>query len=342
MIAMADVVSQVMKLIASLSEDPLAAVRQRLATPSPTTAPVSVGTSVGRSRKTPKVKPACPHCRSVAVKGHARYRGRRRYKCLACSRTFNDLTSTPLSGVHSPEKMTSFGNLMARGGGSLRQSAKAFGIDLKTAFSWRHRIMEGYAPEASRKLKGIAEADETFFLLSEKGDKGVSHKRKARKRGGTASKAGISDEQVPVIFGCDRDGELFVGVAGRGRISLKDIESVLGSRIADGAVLCTDGHGSYKAFAKAHGIKFQPINISKGERVVKKIYHIQHVNSAHARAKAWMARFNGVATKNLAKYVGWFALMEEIKRYEDCERKFTERSVMQRRHLPEKPQSPPT
>ncbi len=325
---MADVVEQVMDLLASLSEGQLVAVRKKLDLLKKPDTPIAVG------RRELKVKPRCPSCASVAVKGHAKYRdGRSRYKCLSCLKTFNDLTNTPLSGVHSPDKMTRFAIQMARGGGSLRQNAADFDIALSTAFKWRHKIMQGYSVAPSRKLKGIAEADETFFLFSEKGNKKVSRRRISRKRGGSASKAGISNEQVPVIVGCDREGELILGVAGRGRISLKAIERVLGSRIDDDAVLCTDSHNSFKAFAKAHSIKYQPVNISKGKRVVKKIYHIQHVNGAHTRVKAWMARFNGVATKYLNAYMGWFGLMEETKHYPDRERKFTERSITQRRRL---------
>jgi hypothetical protein len=54
-------------------------------------------------------------------------------------------------------------------------------------------------------LVGIAEADETFFLKSLKGKKqGMT--RAPRKRGGKASKRGLSDEQVPVLICRDRNG----------------------------------------------------------------------------------------------------------------------------------------
>ena len=34
-------------------------------------------------------------------------------------------------------------------------------------------------------------------------------------------------------------------------------------------------------------------------------FHIQTANSFHGSLKSWMRRFNGVATKYLANYVGW-------------------------------------
>lgn len=231
-----------------------------------------------------------------------------------------------------PDKMRLFTAQMAMGGVPLRQSAKELGISLKTAFRWRHKVLRGYSLHPSRKLTGIAEADETFFRYSEKGDKSVKDRRKARKRGGKANKVGVSDEQVPAVVGCDRQGELILGVAGRGRVSQKDIEQILGDRIEDDATLCTDSHNSFKAFAGAHDFKYKPLNISKGRRVVKKVYHIQNVNNAHARLKSWMVRFDGVATKYLDSYMGWFGLMEELKRCEDRGTQFIDRSMLSPHH----------
>ena len=54
------------------------------------------------------------------------------------------------------------------------------------------------------KLKGIVEVDETYVLESRKGERNLD--RKARRRGGKASKRGLSDEQVPILFAVDRSG----------------------------------------------------------------------------------------------------------------------------------------
>jgi hypothetical protein len=50
------------------------------------------------------------------------------------------------------------------------------------------------APKALKatKLQGIVEADETFFLYSEKGKRNLT--RKPRTRGGKAEKCGLSAE----------------------------------------------------------------------------------------------------------------------------------------------------
>lgn len=43
---------------------------------------------------------ACVHCGSTSVVRHGKYRGRQRYKCKDCSKPFNDMTITPISGTH--------------------------------------------------------------------------------------------------------------------------------------------------------------------------------------------------------------------------------------------------
>jgi len=318
---MADRVQHVLDLITSFSESELAVLREKLG-------PSVISASACGEEKTVDegVKPICPHCGSSVIKGHGKYRGRSRNKCLSCSRTFNELTGTPMAGSHFPEKINQYVNSMVEGG-SLRKIAGKLDIDLKTSFAWRHKILKGYFKEPSRKLTGIAEGDETFFLYSEKGSKSVAKYRKPRKRGGKASTAGVSNEHVPVIFACDRNGEMIIGVAGRGRISVKDIEGVLGGRFGSKVTFCTDSHQSFKAFAKAYRLRYLPINISKGQRVVKKVYHVQNVNGAHMRVKKWMVRFNGVATKYLDNYMKWFSLLEETKLTAEQVKRFAERSL---------------
>ena len=55
-------------------------------------------------------------------------------------------------------------------------------------------------------LRDIVEADETFFLECIKGQNVLP--RPARRRGGTASKPGLSAEQIPVLISRDRHGNM--------------------------------------------------------------------------------------------------------------------------------------
>jgi transposase-like protein len=276
-------------------------------------------TSLDKTRKM-----GCPHCDSKLTKGHGNYNGRKRFRCVLCRKTFTPLTNTPISNTKYPEKWGSFVSCCVEGL-SLRKISSRLDIHIATAFHWRHKLMNAY--KSTQVLSGIAEADETFFLHSEKGNKSVSQKRKPRKRGGKASTPGISNNQIPVIVGTDRDGNIIAGVAGNGRVSAKDIKQVFENHIDSKSTLCTDSHSSFKAFAKESHIEYIPLNISKGKRVVKKIYHIQNVNNSHSKIKKWMIRFNGVSSKYLQNYMNWFCLLAETKDQKDQSEKFAQKII---------------
>ena len=124
-----------------------------------------------------------------------------------------------------------------------------------------------------QKLLGVVESDETFFLESDKGKKNLTH-RKPRKRGGSASKRGISKEQICVVVAHDRNGQILSEVAGKGRIIALEIDTVLGDYLDDSALLCTDTATNYKKFAAMKGLKQEAINARKKEYVRQNIYHI--------------------------------------------------------------------
>ena len=53
-----------------------------------------------------------------------------------------------------------------------------------------------------------------------------------------------------MIVTADRTGTMDLTVATLGGIGKKDIEDAIGNRIVKKSILCTDGHASYKGFAK--------------------------------------------------------------------------------------------
>ncbi|NGQ94871.1 IS1595 family transposase [Brevibacillus sp. SYP-B805] len=247
---------------------------------------------------------ACFHCGSIALKRNGKYRSRQRYLCKDCGKSFNDMTASPISGTHYPHKWLKYVD-----GKTLPKIAEELEIHISTAFYWRHKILNALRSLGFSTLKGIIESDETYFLESDKGKKRIIY-RKPRKRGGKATKRGISKEQKSVVVAHDRNGNIISKMAGRGRISADEIDQVLSEYLDKEIVLCTDSATNYKAFAKQKGISHEIINANKGVHVRKGVYHIQHVNAYHQRLKKWMERFNGVATKYIDNYLFWFRFLE--------------------------------
>lgn len=265
---------------------------------------------------------ACPHCGSVAVRRFGRYRpagaggkARQRYQCKDCGKTFGDLTFSPMSRTHYPEKWAPFFEYMVQGL-SLRKIAKLLDIHVSTAFYWRHRILTGLRRIAPPALDGIIEADETYMLESLKGKNQVKKlgTRKARKRGGCATKRGISREQVCVLVVVDRNKNVVSQTAGYGRISHKEVDTVVAPYMGEVTCLCTDSASCFKTFSRKKGIDHEVLNIKQGVRVKKGIFHIQNVNSYHSRFKDWVLRFKGVATKYLDNYLFWHRFIDLNRR----------------------------
>lgn len=134
--------------------------------------------------------------------------------------------------------------------------------------------------------------------------------RPARKRGGVASKRGISSEQVCVLVAMDRNKEVLTKVAGNGQITHKQVEAVINPRLGEVTTLCTNSAACFKKYAKVQGIEHEFINAKKKEYVKKGIYHVQNVNSYHKRLRDWLRPFHGVATKYLNNYLFWHRFVD--------------------------------
>ena len=256
----------------------------------------------------------CPHCHSLEVIGHGSYQGRKRYRCKQCLKTFNELSGTAIDKVHLKEKWAKYMDCMLQGL-SLRVTAQRVGICLFTAFYWRHRILSSLNDVGCSHMEGIIEADETFFLFSEKGNKRLT--REARKRGSKASKDGMNDQHVNVIVASDRKGHRAMNVGNRGVLTKKAIEKAIGKWIKSfGGILCSDAHRTFQGYAKEFQLTHKMLYARKKQYVTEGIYHIQNVNNIHGQLKKFMNRFNGVATKYLQNYVNYFKAFMGIEEWQ--------------------------
>jgi transposase-like protein/IS1 family transposase len=243
----------------------------------------------------------CPRCQGKQLYRHGTKSGLQRFRCRACGRTFNSLTGTPLARLRHKEKWLDFGECMLDSR-TVRKAAARLGVDKNTSLRWRHRFLTLTKTDRPACLNGIAEADETFLLESQKGARNLQ--RTARKRGGKAAKRGISKEQVCILIARDRSGNTVDFITGRGPVTVAQLKEHLRPVLALDALLVTDANNAYQAFARQHGISHQYVNLSASERM-RGAVHVQNVNGYHSRFHTWLRRFNGVATRYLPNYLGW-------------------------------------
>jgi transposase-like protein len=261
----------------------------------------------------------CPRCESNAYYKYGIDKGVQRFKCKVCFRTFTEFTGTWLDGLHLKTIVPKYFELMIEGK-SLDKISKILNINKKTAFDWRHKILSSLCQNTGNEMSGIIESDETFFERSEKGSRNLE--RPARKRGSSNSldkgiksnKRGISNNKAAVIATADRQGGMSLCVAAMGRISKESITCSIAGKLPANTILCTDGHVSYKGFARDNKLEHIVLRADLKQHVKQGVYHIQNINSIHNRLKKWINNtFWGVSTKYLQNYLGWFHMNEKLK-----------------------------
>jgi transposase-like protein len=250
----------------------------------------------------------CPHCGGDDIRSWGKASGKPRYRRVNCRKTFNPLTGTPLAGLHYPDRWPDQARALISGE-TIAKAAARCGVDYTTAFRWRHRFLEALNRDKPASLSGIVEADETFILESFKG-KRRGLPRASRKRGGKASKRGLSAEQIPVMVARDRTGATIDAVLPR--LDAASITAALGPVINKSAELCCDGGTAIKAFARRAKVTFHILPAPGVPLPEAPDLHINNVNAYHGRLKEWMRRFHGVATANLPNYLSWRRTIEAL------------------------------
>ena len=243
----------------------------------------------------------CPHCAGREIVGWGRSHGLLRFRCKSCGRTFNALTKTPMAHLRKRERWLDHARAMIEGK-SLAKTAALCGVHPTTAFRWRHRFLRSPAADKPRTLSGIVEADETFILESFKG-RWSDLPRQARKRGGTARHPGLYQDNIPILVARDRKGATFDAVLPQ--VDSASVAGALAGVVTPDNHLVGDGGRAIAAFARKAKIAFHVVPAPGKPTAQAPHLHINNVNAYHGRLKQWLARFNGVATKNLPNYLGW-------------------------------------
>ncbi len=250
----------------------------------------------------------CPHCQSNSIHKWGVRSNLQRYRCKECHKSFNALSKTPLARLRHKESWLTYAKDLIDGE-SIRESAKHCHVDKSTTFRWRHKMLQIPIELKAQHLHGIVEFDETYFLESHKGERDLGCK--ARKRGGKATKRGISSQQIAVLIVRDRNGNTTDAILKQS--NQNSISKVMLPVLDKDALLCSDSKPSYKAFARDSHFTLETINVSAKEHVRDSVFHVQNVNAYDSRLKEWMKHFHGVATKYLNSYLGWMRLLDREK-----------------------------
>lgn len=130
----------------------------------------------------------CPHCESAeaARQGHDTAQpSRRKYRCTACRRYFDDLTGTVFAGHHQPLRVWILCLYLMGLNLSNRQIAQELGLNKDDAQRMAAQLREGIvAAQPEPVLSGEVECDEAYVVAGHKGRPEAVKKKAARGGGG--------------------------------------------------------------------------------------------------------------------------------------------------------------
>lgn len=256
----------------------------------------------------------CPRCdRPVVVRRGRDGRGRQRWLCRGCGRSFTASTLGPVSWSKlEPWQWEELAACMADGA-PLRVVAERCAASLPTAWFMRMRACEAMSAALGpfRCGEGIeAQVDGTMVPESLSGGGPFEMPRPPHRHGGEAM-GGVSGERVCVLAGENSLGDVFAEVCCRGRATKARVREMLAGRVGDGSVLVTDAHWAYAGVEEALGVDAEHLAHHSGDEADAAL---SGVNALHARLKDFLGRMNGVSTRRLPLYLAWFCWLERARR----------------------------
>lgn len=247
----------------------------------------------------------CPHCGSHSIILYGFKRGKQRYFCKECGKTYVPTTGTVLFMSHLGMDVWQEFLRQTLEGDALSYAEKTLGLTHQTAFNMRHKLLmalEDFFDESPVVLGDVTEFDETFVLDSYKG-KTIPETagRPSRRHGAKARKRGISGEYVCICTGVQRKGEAVIRTENRAKPSSEELQAIFEEHIQSGMLALTDGLRSYSVLETIADCKVENVNGQKSG-----FYNLNTVNNLHSFIKSRYIFYRGVATKYLNRYNALF------------------------------------
>ena len=134
--------------------------------------------------------------------------------------------------------------------------------------------------------------------------------REAHASGNSVRKRGLSKLKVCVVTLVNDLGDCACEAVGRGRPTKGEVRAGIAGADLAGSEVTTDSLSSYVSPLREAGVAaHNRYNASRGDGD-----GVGMVNALHERLSAFLARFNGVSTRRLQRYLWWFCWEEQARR----------------------------
>jgi transposase-like protein len=253
-------------------------------------------------------RPECPACGAKEILRNGTQNGNQRYKCKACGKVYSARHNSVMWHSHSGEAVWKQVIRDTIAGKSMDETAWELELTHATVFNMRHKVLlavEDMERQEPTVLGGVCELDETYVLECNKGSTmPEGYWRGPRKHGAKAQKRGLSNEQIAICTGVDRNGNAYARSVNRATPSTEEVKEVFGGRIEAGSLVLTDGARSYRALEKQCECDVEEVMSDGAER---HFLHINTANAFHSFIKGRYEGYRGVATKYINRYNSLFS-----------------------------------
>ncbi len=213
------------------------------------------------------INKVCPNCGSIQIIKNGKRKNIQRFKCKDCNTQFTLFTNTILEKTKwhwnvwvKVLEMTLNNYSLESIRHTLIDDYGYTGLDHKTVFLWRHKIINSLANFSQPILSGIIQADETFIRESQKGSrtlKSYTGKNEIRepRYGRSPSKYGImGPEFATVTTAIDNTGHCVCKVTGLGKLTPDVFVDTFENHLNAPAYICSDANPIYRNFCNLFSI----------------------------------------------------------------------------------------
>jgi len=232
----------------------------------------------------------CPHCgSSTIIKKGTRANGIKEFQCKECKKKFTLFTNTILEKTQYHYDIWIHVLKMVLNGMPTEHIHKNLiddfgldGLDYKTVFLWKHKLINAMANMPMPKLSGIVQIDETFFRESQKGSRDLESFVKGEDRlpryGRRSSHYGVmGNEWANVVCMVDLNGYAVAKVVGLGRLDIKTFTELFDEHLDNPSFICADGNKIYRQYC----------DLKKIPLYVKPSNYVKTINDNGYKTPVW-------------------------------------------------------
>lgn len=301
-----------------------------------------------------EINNVCPECGAKHIMKYGKRNQVQRYRCKKCNHQFSLFSNTILEKTKfhwdtwiTVMELTLNGYSLNEIRHKLVEDYHYHGIDRKTIFLWRHKIVNALASIPQPRLSGVVQVDETFVREAQKGSRTlVSYLSKDDVRepryGQSPSKYGVmGSEFATITTAIDNTGHCVCKVTGLGKLTPDVFLDKFEYHLNAPAYICSDANPVYKDYCNIFNITHyeRPSNYYKrlqergyqtpsrtnealadkqreANNIIKlKMYDEKLIDRISNKGDIDYKEFNNIKTDNSLSLARVNSLHKEIKRF---------------------------